>query len=54
MASWTLILAVVFLSHVYRELAMPQFSETLLALLGISAGTYLGLKLPEPTEPETP
>jgi len=54
MASWTLVLAVVFLSHVYRELAMPQFSETLLALLGISAGTYLGLKLPEPTVPKAP
>ena len=27
------------------ELAMPQFSATLLGLLGISAGTYVGFKL---------
>jgi len=26
---------------------MPDFSATLLALLGISTGTYLGLKIPE-------
>ncbi|MEM7483464.1 MAG: hypothetical protein AAF481_20080 [Acidobacteriota bacterium] len=50
-AAWTLVLAVVFAAHVYRDLAMPQFSETLLALMGISSGTYLGLKVPEPTVP---
>ncbi len=26
---------------------MPEFSATLLAMLGISAGTYLGFKIPE-------
>jgi hypothetical protein len=26
---------------------MPQFSDTLLALMGISAGTYVGFKIPE-------
>lgn len=44
MASWTLVLAIIFLQQVYRELAMPDFDATLLGLMGISAGTYLGLK----------
>jgi hypothetical protein len=26
---------------------MPEFSTTLLALMGISSGTYLGFKIPE-------
>jgi hypothetical protein len=45
---WTLVLGVMFVANVYSELAMPQFSATLLGLLGISAGTYVGFKLPEP------
>jgi len=44
---WTLILGIMFVASVYNELAMPQFSATLLGLLGISAGTYIGFKLPE-------
>ena len=44
---WTLILGVMFVASVYNELAMPEFSATLLGLLGISAGTYVGFKLPE-------
>ena len=44
MASWTLVLGIVFIQQVYRSLAMPDFDATLLGLLGISAGTYLGLK----------
>jgi hypothetical protein len=44
---WTLILGIMFMANVYYELAMPQFSATLLGLLGISAGTYVGFKLPE-------
>jgi len=44
---WTLILGIMFVANVYNELAMPQFSATLLGLLGISAGTYVGFKLPE-------
>ena len=44
MASWTLVLAIVFIQQVYRNLAMPDFDATLLGLMGISAGTYLGLK----------
>ena len=44
---WTLILGIMFIANVYNELAMPEFSATLLGLLGISAGTYVGFKLPE-------
>ncbi len=44
---WTLILGIMFVANVYSELAMPEFSATLLGLLGISAGTYVGFKLPE-------
>jgi ABC-type Mn2+/Zn2+ transport system permease subunit len=51
-AAWTVVLGIVFISRVYRELAMPTFSDTLLGLMGISAGTYLGLKIPEQTPPK--
>jgi hypothetical protein len=44
---WTLVLGVIFVSKVYNELAMPEFSATMLGLLGVSAGTYLGFKFPE-------
>lgn len=43
---WTLILGGIFVYSVWKSLSMPEFSETLLALQGISAGTYLGFKLP--------
>lgn len=44
---WTIVLGIMFVANVYNELAMPQFSATLLGLLGISAGTYVGFKIPE-------
>lgn len=44
---WTLALAVVFLMNVKRTLAMPDFDATLLGLMGIASGTYVGLKVPE-------
>jgi hypothetical protein len=44
---WTLVLGMIFVVSVYQDLAMPVFSSTLLALIGISAGTYLGFKIPE-------
>jgi hypothetical protein len=47
MVGWTLVLGVVFVTSVYRELVMPDFSATLLGLMGISSGTYLGFKLPQ-------
>ncbi|HXM37017.1 MAG TPA: hypothetical protein VN920_17600, partial [Pyrinomonadaceae bacterium] len=47
MIVWTVILGILFLVGVYKNLAMPKFSDTMLALMGISAGTYLGFKIPE-------
>jgi hypothetical protein len=43
---WTLVLGVVFCSEVLTKLAMPTFDSTLLVLMGISSGTYLGFKFP--------
>ncbi len=45
--AWTTVLGFVFLYGVYTSFVMPQFSGELLALLGISGGTYLGFKYPE-------
>ena len=42
---WTLILGTVFVSEVFTKLAMPVFDTTLLTLMGISSGTYLGFKV---------
>jgi hypothetical protein len=53
MLVWTVVLGIIFVSQVYKALAMPEFSDTLLSLMGISAGTYLGLKIPEDTVPKT-
>ena len=47
MLVWTLTLGVFFMTSVLGVLAMPNFSGTLLGLLGLSAGTYLGFKIPE-------
>jgi hypothetical protein len=43
---WTLVLGGVFLNSVLWDLTMPEFSATMLALMGISSGTYIGFKLP--------
>jgi hypothetical protein len=51
LAAWTLVLSIIFVTQVYVELGMPTFNQTLMGLLGLSAGTYLGLKIPEPTKP---
>jgi hypothetical protein len=44
---WTLVLGIIFIGSVYKNLEMPEFSATLLGLMGISSGTYLGFKVPE-------
>jgi len=51
---WTLVLGVIFIGSVYKNLQMPQFSATLLGLMGISSGTYLGFKVPEKQSSDTP
>lgn len=48
---WTIVLTIVFWASVWSDLAMPEFSETLLGLMGISSGTYIGFKLPEKQTP---
>lgn len=45
--AWTIVLGVIFVSSVYNSLNMPEFSATLLGLMGLSSGTYLGFKFPE-------
>jgi uncharacterized membrane protein YeiH len=51
---WTLVLGVIFIASVYKNLEMPEFSATLLGLMGISSGTYLGFKVPEKTATDAP
>jgi hypothetical protein len=45
--AWTLVLGIIFVAEVFTNLKMPEFSETLLALMGVSSGTYIGFKFPE-------
>ncbi len=45
--AWTIILGIIFVSAVYNTLNMPEFSPTLLGLMGLSSGTYIGFKFPE-------
>jgi hypothetical protein len=45
---WTVVLGIVFVVQVCEQLSMPDFDATLLALMGISSGTYLGFMIKEP------
>jgi hypothetical protein len=47
MVVWTLVFGLIFIRSVYRELAMPNFDASLLGLMGLSSGTYIGFKFPE-------
>lgn len=51
---WTVVLGFIFSRRVLNHLAMPDFGTNLLTLMGISSGTYLGLKLPEQYAPAAP
>lgn len=44
---WTAIMGLLFIYRVYYELTMPEISPSMLALMGVSAGTYVGFKIPE-------
>jgi hypothetical protein len=44
---WTIVLGIVFIYEVWENLVMPDLNVTLLGLMGISSGTYLGFKFPE-------
>jgi hypothetical protein len=50
MLAWTFVLGVIFITDVWQGLAMPDFNATLLGLMGLSAATYIGLKIPEATK----
>jgi hypothetical protein len=47
---WSVVLAIIFIASVYNVLTMPDFPSELLALMGISSGTYIGFKFPEKQE----
>ena len=44
MFAWTIILGIVFISEVVSTKAQPTLDSTLLTLMGISSGVYLGFK----------
>jgi len=44
---WTGVLGIVFIFSVATSISMPEFEQTLLILMGISNGTYLGFKTRE-------
>jgi hypothetical protein len=53
--AWTVVLGFVFIVRIFTKLSIPDFNPTLLGLLGLSAGTYVGFKFPEnQTPPATP
>ena len=45
--AWTALLGIIFLLSALRTLTLVDFDNSLLTLMGISSGTYLGFKLPE-------
>jgi hypothetical protein len=45
--AWTLVMVAVFLRQVTAYMEMPEFDSSLLILMGISSGTYLGFKVSE-------
>ncbi len=47
MFMWTVIMVIIFVTNVIRFQQIPQLDESLLALMGISSGTYVGLKTME-------
>jgi hypothetical protein len=54
MMVWTLVLGVIFAWSVYRDMTMPDFDASLLTLMGISSGTYVGFKFPEKLKTGSP
>lgn len=42
---WNVILGFVFLWQTWSDFTMPEFNSTLLALLGLSAATFVGMKM---------
>jgi hypothetical protein len=50
--AWTIVLVAVFVRQVTTYLIMPEFDSSLLILMGISSGTYLGFKATVKTLPD--
>lgn len=50
MCVWTIVLGIIFVADVYSKAAMPVFDATLLGLMGVSAGTFIGFKIPAQTK----
>ncbi len=48
MLAWTLVLGLIIVVKINADLAVPNFDATVLALMRISAGTYIGFNLPPP------
>lgn len=44
---WNLTLGVLFFIRLFSDLRMPEFDTATLGLLGLSAGAYVGFKVPE-------
>ena len=44
---WTLVMGVAAVRNVYEHLEMIEYNGTMLALMGVSSGTYIGFKFPE-------
>jgi len=42
---WNIVLGIVFLYQTWIDFAMPEFNATLLALLGLSGATFVGMKM---------
>jgi magnesium-transporting ATPase (P-type) len=51
--AWTIVLILVFIRTVIFYLKMPDFDSTLLMLMGISSGTYIGGKVTEKKNEKT-
>jgi hypothetical protein len=49
MVAWTILLGGLYLHSVLVYVTMPDFSTTLLSLMGVSSGAYIGFKLPAAT-----
>ena len=51
---FNVLFGLLFLVYVVQHVTMPEFDTNILALLGISAGTYAGFKIPEKQSQSTP
>lgn len=54
MLAFNILFGVLFLVYVVQHVSMPQFDGNILTLLGMSAGTYAGFKIPEKQNKSTP